>query len=337
MSAEGSDIKVPKISIVVTCYNCRSYVGDAIRSVARQTLAGFECVVVDDASTDDSVAVIQRALDELKDARFSLLRLDSNAGQTGATRAGLARSKAPFVCFLDADDVWHARFLERHLAAHMNETCAVGFTACNARIIDGEGALLAGAVYWFGRDRAETERDQEFVAVEAARLPTVDPGEGLTWQERGASCRLYTKRSLQWVWIGTSSMMFRRPLVDLVFPEDDEVFRLHMDFYLVLMAQLVAGSLLIDEPLYAYRLHGLNQAASNPVLGGRLHLSPRQLDGMYEAMLDRMRAVIARERRRFTEAMGAYQYEQMALALQPARPPSLLARLFGPRTSRSAS
>ena len=85
------DIKVPRISIVVTCYNCRSYVGDAIRAVARQTLAGFECVIVDDASTDDSVAVIQQNLGELQDARFALLRLDTNLGQTGATRAGLAR------------------------------------------------------------------------------------------------------------------------------------------------------------------------------------------------------------------------------------------------------
>jgi len=324
------DIKVPKISIVVTCYNCRSYVGDAIRAVARQTLRGFDCVIVDDASTDDSAAEIQRTLDELKDARFSLLRLDRNVGQTGATRAGLDRTKEPFVCFLDADDVWDERFLERHLAAHMNEACAVGFTACNARIVDGDGALLAGTVYWFGRDRAESEHDQEFVAVEAARLPAVDPDRGLVWQER-ASCRLYTKRSLQWVWVSTSSMMFRRALVDLVFPEDDEVFRSHMDFYLVLMAQLVAGSLLIDDALYAYRLHGRNLSASNPVLGGRLHLSPKPLDGTYKAMLDRMRAAIARDRPRFIEAMGTYQYEQMVRALQPGRPPSLIARLFGSR------
>jgi glycosyltransferase involved in cell wall biosynthesis len=333
--AEGADIKVPKISIVATCYNCRNYVGDAIRSVARQTLTGFECVIVDDASTDDSASVIQQTLDELRDARFSLLRLETNLGQTGATRAGLARTKAPFVCFIDADDVWHEHFLERHLAAHMNETCAVGFTACNARIVDGEGALLAGTVYWFGRDRAETEHDQDFVAIEAARVPAVDPdrgpGKAIVWQGR-PSCRLYTKRSLQWVWVSTSSMMFRRALVDLVFPDDDEVFRLHMDFYLVLMAQLVAGSLLIDEPLYAYRLHGRNQAASNPVLGGRLHLSPRPLESTYGTMVDRMRTVIARDRQRFIEAMGAYQYEQMVLAMQPpVRPLSLFARLFGPR------
>ncbi len=48
-----TDASLPGISVVVTCYNCRDYIGDAIRSVARQTLRGFECVIVDDASTDD--------------------------------------------------------------------------------------------------------------------------------------------------------------------------------------------------------------------------------------------------------------------------------------------
>jgi hypothetical protein len=70
-------------------------------------------------------------------------------------------------------------------------------------------------------------------------------------------------------------MMFRRSLIDLVFPEDDETFRLHMDFYAVVMAQMVAGLFLIDEALYSYRQHDRNSAAANPVLGGRLHLSSR--------------------------------------------------------------
>ena len=60
-----TETSLPKISVVVTCYNTRDYIAAAIRSVARQTLRDFECVIVDDASTDDSVAVIQRTLDEL--------------------------------------------------------------------------------------------------------------------------------------------------------------------------------------------------------------------------------------------------------------------------------
>ena len=322
-----SDIKLPKISVVVTCYNCRDYIADAIHSVARQTLRDFDCVIVDDASTDDSAAVIQRTLDDLKDARFSLVRLDKNVGQTGATRAGLAKTQAPFVCFLDSDDLWNEDFLERHLAAHMNETYAVGFTACNARLIDGQGALIAGTVYWFGRDRAHVDRDQAFKPVDPARIPKLDPTGRATWQGQ-TPYRLYTRRAVHWVWVSTSSMMFRRSLIDLVFPDDDETFRLHMDFYIVVMAQMVAGSLLIDEALYSYRLHGRNFAANNPILGGRLHLSARNWGSTYAEMLDRMLAAMIRDRERFTTALGDRQYRRMLLRMRAARKSPLVAWIW---------
>jgi glycosyltransferase involved in cell wall biosynthesis len=310
---------LPGISVVVTCYNCRDYIGDAVRSVAQQTYRDFECVIVDDASTDDSGEVVQRTLDELADSRFSLVRLDKNVGQTGATRRGLAETRATFVCFLDSDDLWHPDFLERHLAAHLNDSIAVGFTACNARLIDGHGKLIAGCVYWFGQDRAIADRDRAFLPVDPAHVPKIDPmGSTVQWPKQ-TPYRLYTKRVVHWVWVSTSSMMFRRSLIDLVFPEDDETYRLHMDFYVVVMAQMVAGSLLIDEALYSYRLHGRNGAADNPVLGGRLHLSSRNWGNTYSVMLDRMLSAMRRDSERFIGALGDRQYRRMLLCMQAAR------------------
>ena len=314
-----TDIALPDVSVVVTCYNCRDYIGDAIRSVARQTLRGFECVVVDDASTDGSADVVQATLDEIADPRFSLIRLDKNVGQTGATRRGLAATRAPFVCFLDSDDLWHEDFLERHLAAHMNETYAVGFTACNARLIDGQGKLIAGCVYWFGKERASADRDRAFAPVDPARVPTLDVAAGTAHWQAWTPYRLYTKRVVHWVWVSTSSMMFRRSLINLVFPDDDEAFRLHMDFYVVVMAQMVAGSLLIDEALYSYRLHGRNGAADNPVLGGRLHLSSRNWGNTYTVMLDRMLKAMTDGEDRFVGALGDRQYRRMLLRMRAAR------------------
>ena len=314
-----AEIKLPTVSVVVTCFNCRDYIADAIRSVAGQTLRDFECVIVDDASTDDSAAVIQQLLVELADARFSLVKLERNVGQTGATRRGLAHTQATFVCFLDSDDLWDPAFLERHLAAHLNETFAVGFTACNARLIDGAGALIAGTVYWFGRDRARVDRDQNMTPIDPARVPALDLAAGrANWQGQ-TPYRLYTKRVVHWVWVSTSSMMFRRSLIELVFPDDDEAFRLHMDFYVVVMAQMVAGSLLIDEALYSYRLHGRNGAADNPVLGGRLHLSGRNWGDTHARMLDRMLAAMKRNREQFVTALGDRQYRRMLLRMQAAR------------------
>jgi len=320
--------KLPAVSVVVTCFNCRDYIADAIRSVARQTLHDFECVIVDDASTDDSAAVIQQVQVELADARFTLVRLERNVGQTGATRQGLARTRATFVCFLDSDDLWNPTFLERHLAAHLNETFAVGFTACNARLIDGSGALIAGTVYWFGKDRARADRDRNMMPVDPARVPTIDAAAAkAAWQSQ-TPYRLYTRRVVHWVWVSTSSMMFRRSLIDLVFPEDDEAFRLHMDFYVVVMAQMVAGSLLIDEALYSYRLHGRNGAADNPVLGGRLHLSGRNWGDTHARMLDRMLAAMKGDRERFITALGDRQYRRMLLRMRAARAPLPIAWLL---------
>lgn len=314
-----NDAKLPRISVVVTCYNCRDYIGDAIRSVAAQTLRDFDCVIVDDASTDDSAAVVQQTLDELADPRFRLVRLEKNVGQTGATRRGLAETRGTFVCFLDSDDLWNEDFLERHLAAHLNETYAVGFTACNARLIDGQGALIAGCVYWFGKDRARADRDQTFAPVDPARVPSIDTVKGTADWRSQTPYRLYTKRVVHWVWVSTSSMMFRRSLIDLVFPDDDEVYRLHMDFYIVVMAQMVAGSLLIDEALYSYRLHGRNGAADNPVIGGRLHLSSRNWGNTYSVMLDRMLGAMQRDSERFIGALGERQYRRMLLRMRAAR------------------
>lgn len=314
-----SEAKLPGISVVVTCYNCRDYIGDAIRSVAGQTLRDFECVVVDDASTDNSAEVVRRTLDELGDPRFSQIRLEKNVGQTGATRRGLAATKGTFVCFLNSDDLWNPDFLERHLAAHLNEFYAVGFTACNARLIDGQGKLIAGCVYWFGKERASADRDRAFAPIDPVRVPQLDTaGRSAEWQKQ-TPYRLYTKRVVHWVWVSTSSMMFRRSLIDLVFPEDDETFRLHMDFYVVVMAQMVAGSLLIDEALYSYRLHGRNGAADNPVLGGRLHLSSRNWGNTYAVMLDRMLSALGKNRERFVTALGERQYRRLLLRMKASR------------------
>jgi len=318
----------PPVGVVIANHNNGAFVEQAIESVARQTVRDLQVVVVDDASTDNSDDVIQATLDELKDSRFSLVRLEKNVGQTGATRAGLKHVTAPFVCFLDSDDLWNPDFLERHLAAHLNESYAVGFTACNARLIDGQGKLIAGCVYWFGKDRASADRDRAFAPIDPARVPKLDAATRTAHWQKQTPYRLYTKRLVHWVWVSTSSMMFRRSLIDLVFPEDDETFRLHMDFYVVVMAQMVAGSLLIDEPLYSYRLHGRNGAADNPVLGGRLHLSARNWGDTHARMLDRMLQAMIADRERFVTALGEKQYCRMLFRMRAARANPLIAWIF---------
>jgi glycosyltransferase involved in cell wall biosynthesis len=87
---------VPKLAVIITCYNYRAYVGEAIESVLAQGRSDCELVVIDDGSTDGSWEAI---------SRFGATAYRTeNGGQLAACLYGLDRTRAPFVLFLDADD-----------------------------------------------------------------------------------------------------------------------------------------------------------------------------------------------------------------------------------------
>lgn len=98
----------PTFSVVVPLYNKADSVAAAINSVLAQTFADFELIVVDDGSTDDGA----RAVAAMKDARIRVIA-QANGGVSRARNTGIAAAQASYVALLDADDVWHADFLQR--------------------------------------------------------------------------------------------------------------------------------------------------------------------------------------------------------------------------------
>ena len=139
--------------MIVTNYNYARFVEAAIRSVAAQTYPLFRCVIVDDCSTDNSVEIITGLLAELGDPRFELFRRFENGGQLASMTDGLERATEPFVAFLDADDLWHPSFLSEHIRAHLNTARPVGFTSSDMALIDANGALVAGTIFFFDKPR----------------------------------------------------------------------------------------------------------------------------------------------------------------------------------------
>jgi len=106
----------PLVSVVVPCYNAARFLERTLQSVLEQTHRGLEVIVVDDASTDDSVALTERLT--RRDARVRLIRRSRNAGTPGAPRnEGVAVARGEWIAFLDADDLWHPRKLELQLQA----------------------------------------------------------------------------------------------------------------------------------------------------------------------------------------------------------------------------
>jgi glycosyltransferase involved in cell wall biosynthesis len=93
-------------------YNAEQTIAEALQSVCSQTYADLDILVVDDGSTDASPAIVR----SWPDPRVRLLS-QPNAGVATARNSGAASTDAPYLAFLDADDVWHSRKIEAQISA----------------------------------------------------------------------------------------------------------------------------------------------------------------------------------------------------------------------------
>ena len=98
------------ISVIIPVYNARKYLGQAIESVLAQSLKPLEIIVVDDGSTDNSVAVAQEFEPDI-----TLLKLAENNGAGAARNLGINKASGRYLAFLDADDFWVRNKLEIQL------------------------------------------------------------------------------------------------------------------------------------------------------------------------------------------------------------------------------
>jgi glycosyltransferase involved in cell wall biosynthesis len=100
------------VSVIVPAYNAEKFIAETLASVVSQTLPNWELIVVDDGSTDNTIAVAESFC---SDARIRIVR-QKNAGVSAARNAGLLLAKGRYVAFLDADDVWLPDNLQQKVA-----------------------------------------------------------------------------------------------------------------------------------------------------------------------------------------------------------------------------
>ena len=95
---------MPLVSIVTPVYNAARWLPETMASVRAQTLTDWEHILVDDGSSDNSVAIIAAAAAD--DPRVRLLQTPCNNGPSAARNMALDAARGRFIAFLDADDLW---------------------------------------------------------------------------------------------------------------------------------------------------------------------------------------------------------------------------------------
>jgi len=94
----------PFVSIIMPLYNCEEYIQESIESVRQQTYKNWELIIVDDASTDQSVDIVKQIMKE--ESRICFIGLNINRGAANARNIATEEAKGRFITFLDSDDLW---------------------------------------------------------------------------------------------------------------------------------------------------------------------------------------------------------------------------------------
>lgn len=102
------------VSVIMPCYNSANYIEETLKSVITQTYSNWECVIIDDCSTDNSVEIIQSFADI--DERICLYVNESNKGAAYSRNRALSIAKGKWIAFLDSDDLWMPDKLEKQIA-----------------------------------------------------------------------------------------------------------------------------------------------------------------------------------------------------------------------------
>lgn len=249
-----------RVAVCIPTRNYGRWLGQTIGSVQAQTLRDLEILVCDNASTDDTAAVVGALA--AGDARLRYLRHERDLGMVGNWNACLERVSAPYVKVLCADDLLEPTCLERQ-AALLDAHPAAALASCARRLVDEQGAPT-GPVLAFS-DRAGFTGGDEVIGRCLVDGNVV--GE-------------------------PSAVLLRRGALDRGF---DPAYRHLTDLALWLHLLERAGLAFTPEPLCRFRVHG-DQATRHNVASGvaqaeELRLLARYLRWPGVAAGDRLRGL----------------------------------------------
>lgn len=127
-----------QVSIITPTFNAEKYIRYTLQSVLNQSYQNWEMILVDDASTDETVKIISNFAE--KDSRIKLFKLEKNSGNGFARNIALEKVKGKYIAFLDADDLWLPLKLEKQI--QFLKANKSPFTFSFYDCIDEEGNML---------------------------------------------------------------------------------------------------------------------------------------------------------------------------------------------------
>ncbi|SDC21906.1 glycosyltransferase family 2 protein [Niabella drilacis] len=136
-------MNAPLIDVIIAVYNGQKFIGEAIASVQAQTCKALRILVADDGSEDQTATIVESLM--AADQRIELLKYP-HRGVSATLNAAIAQGSAPFIAFLDADDLWNNEKLEKQMEALLEDTADICF--CMIREFEtlaGKGAAIQQA------------------------------------------------------------------------------------------------------------------------------------------------------------------------------------------------
>lgn len=132
------DMVAALVSIITPSYNSEKFIAETIQSIQNQTHQNWEMIIVDDCSTDKTVSIIEKFVQN--DNRVRLFQLKKNSGAGIARETALSKACGDYISFLDADDLWKPLKLEKQL--QFLQENKVPFTFTFYECINEEGNAL---------------------------------------------------------------------------------------------------------------------------------------------------------------------------------------------------
>jgi glycosyltransferase involved in cell wall biosynthesis len=124
-----------KVSVVIPAYNYGKFLPQAVDSALKQTHLNREIIVIDDGSTDDTAELMKGYGDKIR------YIYKENAGLSAARNTGIEVARFDYIAFLDADDEWLPKMLEKAMQSFSELPPEYGLVACRNQHFDGDGAF----------------------------------------------------------------------------------------------------------------------------------------------------------------------------------------------------